>query len=71
MHVYVDGALTTITNAAASRSDVGSAYPAYGALHGYDTTIAGLSTGSHTVCSYGVDSGSDGNALLACKTLTI
>ena len=71
VHFYVDGGLAAYVKASAVRSDVGAAYPSYGDWHGYDVTIGSLAAGSHTVCAYGIDTGSDSNSLLGCKTIII
>ncbi len=41
VHVYVDGRWTAMTTASTNRPDVGSAFPAYGAAHGFSTSAGG------------------------------
>jgi hypothetical protein len=62
----VDGANPTQTLASVSRPDVAAMYPAYGALHGFDVTLA-LPVGVHVVCAYGDNViGGAGNTALGC-----
>jgi hypothetical protein len=69
--VYVDGVASANVTADGSRTDVGSAYPAFGAAHGFSTTLTLSSTGSHTVDVYAIDSSGNGdNPLLARKTVS-
>ena len=66
VHVYVDGVLVAGTTANRARTDVGDAYPNYGAAHGFSATIA-VTGGPHVVCAYAIDSDDDGNALVGCR----
>jgi hypothetical protein len=67
VHVYVDGALAVGRPAASPRPDVGAAYPASGADHGFDLQIGGLAAGRHTVCVYAINAGPGENVLLDCR----
>ena len=69
IRIDVDGA-TSLVAADQARSDIASAYPAYGANHGFSATAPGTA-GSHRVCVYGVNSGPGADSLLGCKTLTL
>lgn len=69
VHVYVDGVGTALT-ADSSRTDVGSAYPAYGANHGFGAVLP-ANPGSHTVCAYGINVGVGGNVQLGCRTVVV
>lgn len=62
-----------IGRAAMKRNDVASAYPGYGAYHGFDMTIYGLPGGYHNVCAYGTNYGSGSTTLLSngCKGVSI
>ncbi|MGN7190851.1 hypothetical protein [Curtobacterium sp. SAFR-003] len=54
-----------------SRPDVAAAYPAYGAAHGFQTTMT-LSPGTYDVCAFGINQGAgSANTTLGCKTVTI
>ena len=66
VHVYIDGVLATGTRADRARSDVGRAYPDYGAEHGFGATVA-VAGGTHVVCAYGIDVDGDENALVGCR----
>ena len=63
VHVYV-GANGSVTKADKTRNDIGNAYPAYGANHGYAATVS-APAGYQTVCVYGINVKSGGNILLA------
>ncbi len=71
VHVYIDGQLRAAFTADQSRPDVGAAYPGWGPGHGFSTDIGGVTTGSHTVCAYGINVGPGGNALLGCRTVVV
>ena len=72
VHLYVNGRGVPLGPARAPRPDVGAAHPAYGAAHGFDTTVAGVPTGRLVVCAYGINApGTPGtNALLGCRSVT-
>lgn len=55
VRVVVDGVLRATLTASAPRPDVAAAFPGLGADHGYDATIAGLTSGGHRVCLTFVD----------------
>ncbi len=62
----VDGNNPIQTVASVSRPDVAAVYPAYGALHGFDVSLA-LPVGVHLVCAYGNNViGGVGNTPLGC-----
>jgi hypothetical protein len=73
VHVYVDGHLVAVGDAAGSRLDVqaakaGSDKPA-GPNHGFDIA-APVAPGARQVCVYGIDrAGGDDNALIGCRPL--
>ena len=68
VQVYADQRAAGSGTASVARTDVGSAYPLYGANHGFDITVpAGL--GKHTVCVYGINTGLGANTDLGCTTV--
>ena len=69
-HVYVDGRLMQVLDADDARPDIARALPGYGEDHGYHVDLA-LASGTHSVCTYGINEGPGGNALLGCKTVTL
>jgi hypothetical protein len=69
VHVYVDGSLTPLT-ADGNRPDLATAFPGYGAPHGFSAQIA-AAPGSHQVCAYGINTGAGGNALIGCRTVVV
>jgi hypothetical protein len=69
VHVYVDSVATVLT-ADAARPDVAKAYPAYGANHGFVSTIS-APPGNHTVCAYGINSVPGSNPSLGCARVTV
>jgi hypothetical protein len=70
VHVYV-GSVGTAFRAALARPDVGAAYPAVGPNHGFDIRVTAPTTGTHTVCAYGINVGSGTNTLIGCGSVTI
>ena len=70
VHVYVDGQGRVLT-AGQRRADIGRAYPAWGADHGFRASIA-AAPGAHTVCAYAINVGAGtGNTTLGCRTVTV
>lgn len=72
VHVYVDGTYRGAFNAGANRPDLAMAFP-YGAGHGFDATISGVTKGTHQVCTYGINNvfTAGQNRLLGCRTVTV
>jgi GH25 family lysozyme M1 (1,4-beta-N-acetylmuramidase) len=68
--IYMDGKGFASFQAGASRPDVGAAYPGYGSNHGIDQTWA-VSSGTHTICAWGINVGPGENRLLACQSITV
>ncbi|MBW9119446.1 hypothetical protein JNB63_05005 [Microbacterium trichothecenolyticum] len=64
VHIYVDGAFAAGAYADQQRSDLG-VYSAFGTKHGYSTTVP-AGSGSHEVCSYGINVGGGANRKLGC-----
>jgi uncharacterized protein YkwD len=64
--VYVDGRGVAIPDASSTRWDVAAAFPGWGSPHGYTATM-NVGPGLHTVCTYGLNVGAGGNALLGCR----
>lgn len=69
VHVYVDGVGTPLT-AGAARNDLATAYPSYGANHGFSRVI-GATPGRHQVCAYGINVGLGSNVELGCRTVDV
>ncbi|HUP71412.1 MAG TPA: twin-arginine translocation signal domain-containing protein [Acidimicrobiales bacterium] len=65
IHVYADGVLLAAIAADRPRADIAAIYPAYGAAHGFDATIAAPQARSICVYAINVDAGT--NQLLACR----
>lgn len=70
VHVYVDGVGKAVVKADVQRPDVARVYPAFGAAHGIDTLVD-VGSGTHQVCSYGINQGAGSNVSLGCYTVTI
>jgi len=69
VHVYVDGVGTSY-NANKSRPDVARVYPGYGELHGFEEKIQ-ASVGSHSVCTYAINTGAGSHVLMGCRTVVV
>ncbi|TFD61354.1 hypothetical protein E3T39_04610 [Cryobacterium suzukii] len=69
VHVYVDGAGSSYT-ANKARTDIASAFPGYGASHGFSETVS-APPGAHETCVYAINTGSGVNSLLGCHTVTV
>lgn len=71
VHIYVDGAFKTQITASTSRPDIASAYPGWGAAHGFNQVVA-VGEGLHRVCAYAINQlAGDTNPLLGCATVTV
>jgi len=68
VHFYVNGVFKGALTADGSRPDVGAAFPAYGANHGFSGQLDAVAT-SNTVCAYGINQGMGGNVLLGCRVV--
>ena len=68
--VRVDMAGLTVTTGPAdqSRGDVGSAYPYFGSLHGFDITIPAPPV-TQTVCVTATNVGAGADRTIACRTV--
>ncbi|MFZ7089071.1 hypothetical protein [Curtobacterium sp. RRHDQ10] len=66
--VYIDGRGHRLT-ADRSRTDVGRAYPGWGAAHGFSGSWT-LAKGPHSVCVYAI-SATAANTTLRCDTVTV
>jgi hypothetical protein len=70
VHVYVDGQFAGQGVANTARPDVGNAFPWVGNDRGYEIDVPAL-PGRHTVCTFGINAGPGGNALLGCKSIDV
>lgn len=61
---------TSTATANLLRSDVGSAYPAYGSNHGFSSQLT-LMGGTYQVCVSAVNNGSGGDTSLGCRSVTV
>lgn len=69
VHVYVDGRIYQSVLASRARADVGRVY-GKGDEHGFSVTIP-ATTGSHTVCVYGINAVAGTNTKLGCRTADV
>ncbi len=69
IHIYVDSTSAAYM-ADKTRNDVGAAYPASGAKHGFAERIA-MSPGKHQVCVYAINNGAGGHSFLGCKEVVV
>ncbi|WP_299952286.1 N-acetylmuramoyl-L-alanine amidase [uncultured Modestobacter sp.] len=66
VHLYVDGVATFLT-ADAHRPDVAAVYPAFGAGHGYQSSVT-VAASAHRVCAYAINVGvGTTNTTLGCR----
>ncbi|HVN52482.1 MAG TPA: hypothetical protein VMT43_13685, partial [Acidimicrobiales bacterium] len=68
VRVYVDGRSVLVLTAGGTRNDVATAFPGYGAAHGFDGSV-NVAGGRHSVCVHAVNRGA-GNAdtNLGCRS---
>ncbi|ARJ04546.1 hypothetical protein GCM10010988_33410 [Cnuibacter physcomitrellae] len=74
VHLYYGGPFGTGTfggsfTASASRSDIASAFPGYGAAHGFQIRTP-IVPGSRSVCVYAINVGGGDSVLLGCPSIT-
>jgi hypothetical protein len=69
--IYVDGVGKASVMANAVRPDLAARLGANNTAHGYTATLSGLSTGKHTVCVFGINTGPGSNTLLECRDVTV
>jgi hypothetical protein len=70
IQVELDGVFAGVADADALRSDVGSAYPAYGDRHGIRIPVV-AAPGSHRVCVRALDDDGGPSRSLGCRTAVI
>jgi hypothetical protein len=68
--VYVDGVLRGEFTADKSRPDIGSAFPGYGPVHGFDVSVS-VTPGFREVCVWASNVGAGSNSLLACRGVQV
>lgn len=69
VHAYVNGTFVGAFSAGTSRSDVGAAFPAFGANHGFDTIVWDPG-GPLQVCLFAINVGPGStNPLLGCRSV--
>ncbi len=66
LHVYVDGAFAAAVTGKSERSDIATAFPVYGAHHGFNLDIP-MSEGFHLMCVYGINMAGGENSLIGCR----
>ncbi len=69
IHVYVDGRGVNLGPANASRPDVASIFPSWGAAHGFAATLPLDRGGDHQICAYAINLGYGGNVSLGCTAV--
>jgi hypothetical protein len=69
VHVYVDGRNHPL-EANQIRADVGAAYPASGAAHGFSASIPVAQGGAHSVCFHAINLGAGAHQLMSCRTVS-
>lgn len=69
VHLWVDGKPVQPVMSTFLRPDVGAAFPGYGADRAFDVVVP-VPAGARTACTYGINVGAGGNALLACRPIS-
>ena len=67
--IYVDGMYVSSAPADIPRDDVAAAWPAYGAAHGFSTTVPVTGPGPHTICAYAIVDDNQPAPQLGCITV--
>lgn len=67
----IDGIWRNVVTANGSRPDVGAAYPAFGANHGFTVPLGYITPGPHEVCLHGVNVGAGSATKLGCRTAIV
>lgn len=70
VHAYV-GRSGVATTANVPRGDVGSAFPGYGADHGYAVVVPVAAEGEQGLCTYGINVGAGGLAAFGCSVVEV
>jgi len=69
--MYVDGHGASSGPANGDRPDIAAAFAGYGAAHGFNVMLSGLTPGNHTVCVYAINVGAGSpSTQLGCKAVT-
>lgn len=70
VHGYV-GQTGVSTVAGVARADIGTAFPRFGAAHGYSVEVP-VTPGRHDVCAYGInEAGPGGTTVLGCRSTVV
>jgi hypothetical protein len=69
VQMYVDGSANAVVWASRPRPDVGAAFPAFGANHGFNLTMA-ATPGRHTVCLFAINTGPGSSRQLSCHIVS-
>jgi len=69
VHIYIDGQAALAAKATKDRPDVGALY-GRNSLVGFDSLFR-VSSGSHSVCVYSIDTSGGTNVLLGCRTVSV
>ena len=69
VHVYAD-TTGVAGRAGRERTDVGAAFPAFGAGHGFEVSVP-AAAGNRNVCVYAINVGAGTNKTLSCRTVAV
>lgn len=70
VHAYVGGS-GAATTAGIARGDIGAAFPAYGANHGFSVVAPVTAGGQQHLCVYGINEGVGGTGVLSCPVVDV
>ena len=71
VHIYTGSTFVGELVADRDRPDVRSAYPAFGARHGYEGTLTVPSGGAQSICAYAINRDRGSNQKIGCKTVEV
>ena len=71
VHVYVDGRGHNLGRATGDRPDIGSAFPAYGAAHGFSWSAGGFAPGRRSVCVFFINEGPGTTRWSTCRDVVV
>lgn len=69
--IVVDSSPAVSVTTDVDRSDIAANYPSYGPTHGFNSSITGLASGSHTICTTATNVGGGSDTPLGCTQIIV